>query len=500
MAEKQAIIVGAGVAGLVAALLLASRGAAVTVLERAAAPGGKLRQVAADGVPIDAGPTVFTLRPIWDEIFAEAGVAMPFALRPLRTLARHAWSERERLDVFVDRAASADAIGAFAGAAEARGYLSFCARAQTIWRTLERPYIRTDNPTPLSLATGAGVSAMWGIAPFQTLWRALGQHFADPRLRQLFGRYATYSGSSPFQAAATLMLIAHVEQEGVWTVDGGMHAIAAGLAALAAASGVSFRYEADVAAIATRGGRATGVRLSSGEVVEADVVLFNGDVAALAGGLLGEASMRSVATPGARSLSAVTWAMRATTDGFPLSRHNVFFGGDYASEFDDIFRRGRLPQQPTVYVCAQDRDDCAAADGPERLLCLVNAPARGDTIPETELERCETAMTTLLARSGLNLRPSGSVRTDPAEWERLFPATGGALYGPAQHGWRAAFSRPGARSRLPGLYLAGGSAHPGPGLPMAAMSGRLASQAMLADLASTGPSRRAATPGGTSTR
>ncbi len=494
------VIVGAGVAGLVAALLLSARGVAVTVLERAATPGGKLRQVTAGGVAIDAGPTVFTLRPIWEEILAEAGADMPFALTPLRVLARHAWSERERLDLFADKDRSAEAIGDFAGAAEARGYLAFCARATKIWDTLEGPFLRTAQPTPLSLTASAGVAAMWTIAPFQTLWRALGEHFADPRLWQLFGRYATYSGSSPFDAPATLMLIAHVEQEGVWAVDGGMHRIAAGLARAAADRGAVFRYGVDVAGIATHSGRATGVTLSDGESVPADAVLFNGDAAALAAALLGPDAARAVATPGARSLSAVTWAMRTTTDGFALLRHNVFFGDAYESEFEDIFRHRRLPRAPTVYVCAQDRGDEATGDGPERLLCLVNAPAVGDAMSDTEMAACETAMTSLLQRCGLTLRSPESVRTGPGQWEHLFPATGGALYGPAQHGWRASFSRPPSRSRLPGLYLAGGSAHPGPGLPMAALSGRFSARAILADLASTGSSRKAAMSGGMSTR
>ena len=499
--DKRVVVVGAGVAGLVAALLLAARGVQVTVLERAATPGGKLRELVADGVAIDAGPTVFTLRWVWDEIFAAAGTDMPFALRPLDTLARHAWNARERLDLFADRARSADAIGAFAGAAEARGYLAFCDRAAKIWRTLETPYIRADNPTPLSLAAGAGVSAMWGVAPFQTLWRALGEHFADPRLRQLFGRYATYSGSSPFLASATLMLIAHVEQAGVWTVRGGMHAVAAGLARQAAAAGAEFRYGCDVTDVAVQAGRVCGVRIGA-DFVPAEFVLFNGDVAALATGRVGRPAAAATPMPGARSLSAVTWAMRARCDGFPLLRHNVFFAADYAAEFHDIFGRQRLPRTPSVYVCAQDREaDDAAAAGPERLLCLINAPPTGDADPdETELARCETAMTERLAHCGLTLLPTHSVRTTPQQWAALFPATGGALYGPAQHGWRASFSRPPARSRIPGLYLAGGSTHPGPGLPMAALSGHKAARAILADLASTARSRPAAMSGGMSTR
>ena len=197
--------------------------------------------------------------------------------------------------------------------------------------------------------------------------------------------------------------------------------------------------------------------------------------------------------------------MRAPTAGFPLLRHNVFFSNDYAGEFDDVFRRDRLPATPTVYVCAQDRDAAGAHDGAaERLLCLVNAPPSGDRrpFPATEIDQCATRSFGLLQACGLTVErtPTNTVTTTPADWERLFPATGGGLYGRAMHGPMAAFRRPGAQTALPGLFLAGGSVHPGAGVPMAALSGRQAAASVLAHHASTATSRRTATHGGTSTR
>ncbi len=508
MAE-QVVVVGAGVGGLAAAVELAGAGYDVTVLERAAAPGGKMRRVRAGGAAIDAGPTVFTMRWVFEELFARAGASLEacVTLRRAEVLARHAWDDgASRLDLFADVARSAEAIGTLAGSAEARGFLGFCDHARRIYATLETPFIRGSRPTPLSLVRDAGVSPMLRIQPFDSMWKALGRHFADPRLRQLFGRYATYCGSSPFSAPATLMLVAHVEQEGVWYVEGGMHELALALARLALGVGGSIRYGSEVAEIGTAAGRVSGVVLKDGERIAADAVVLNADSASLAAGFFGDGVRNAGASVGheARSLSAITWAMRASTRGFPLVRHNVFFSRDYAAEFADLFGRRRLPQAPTVYVCAQDRGDGGVHEGPERLLCLVNAPADGDVSPLStgDIETCTTATFRLLDRCGLRVdqATATTVRTTPAEFNALFPATGGALYGQAVHGAMATFRRPGSRTKLPGLYLAGGSTHPGAGVPMAALSGCRAADSVRADLASTARSRPVAMSGGMSMR
>jgi 1-hydroxycarotenoid 3,4-desaturase len=186
-----------------------------------------------------------------------------------------------------------------------------------------------------------------------------------------------------------------------------------------------------------------------------------------------------------------------------LDRHNVFFNTDYASEFDDIFGHKRMPLQPTVYVCAQDRGTGTEPSGAERLLCLVNAPARGDKrMSDDELAACARSSQARMANAGLHLSLESSascIRTTPQDFHQLFPATGGALYGQATHGWMAAFARSNARSLAKGLYLAGGSVHPGPGVPMAAMSGQLAAAALMADLGLTKQWRPTAISGGTLT-
>jgi 1-hydroxycarotenoid 3,4-desaturase len=502
--RQRVIVVGGGIGGLVSALELAHHGCEVTVVEAASGPGGKLRQVQVGGCLLDAGPTVFTLRGVFDALFDDVGESLSdqLALRRLEALARHTWDGGQVLDLHADLARSAQAIGEFAGAVEAARYLDFCQRTRQIHQTLDATFIRAPRTGVVGL-TGRvarrGLSGLAHLAPFRSMWSALGRYFHDPRLRQLFGRYATYCGSSPFMAPATLMLVAHVEQQGVWSLDGGMHRLASALVTLAGRRGATFLYDSPVREVLVTHGRAAGVRLASGDTLAADAVVFNGDSAALAAGLLGSPVRHAVSRlpAAARSLSAITWNVVAPAAGFGLLRHNVFFSGSSPGEFSDLFGRGRLPVDPTVYVCAQDRGDPGEPEprGPERLLCVVNAPATADrqAADAQAIARCEQATFDRLAACGLRLyrEDAHTLRTTPHDFAARFPGTGGALYGPASHGWQASFRRSGARSALEGLYLAGGSTHPGPGVPMAALSGRQAAASLLADFASTARRSRA---------
>lgn len=504
------VVVGGGAGGLSAAVELGRRGAEVVLLERAGSPGGKMRQELVDGQSIDAGPTVLTMRWVFEELFAAAGERLQdrVELRPLSVLARHGWQDGSRLDLYADRERSAEAIGRFAGPDDAEGYRRFCRHTEAIWRQVQGPFVRESEPTFTGLVRSLGLRGLRKVVDIdvhRTMWKALGSFFRDPRLRQLFGRYATYYGSNPLEAPATLNLIAHVEQEGVWAVQGGMHSLAGAVAALAERQGATLRYGAHVAAIEAADGRVSGVRLQSGERLPADAVIFGGDVAALAGGLLGPDVIGAVKAPplARRSLSALTWCLRGEPVGFPLAYHSVLFSRDYPEEFADLFARGQLPREPTVYICAPDRLGGAVPTGPERLFLLVNAPPRGGEgrfLP-AEIEACERATFRLLERCGLTIQRASPARvTTPNEFAARFPGTGGAIYGAATRSWTDALSRLTARTKLAGLYMAGGSVHPGAGVPMATLSGRFAAESVFADLASTARSRRAATSGGTSTR
>lgn len=509
LAGRRVVVVGAGIGGLAAALDLAARGADVSVLERDSGPGGKARPVEVGGRAIDAGPTVLTLRWVFEELFAHAGadLASRVALEPMSVLARHAWPDGARLDLFADRARSAEAIAAFAGEEEAARYLEFAAGAARTWEIARRTFVLGQRPSMWDLfarARGLGLSAIGDVGAHRSLWSALGARLRDPRLRQLFARYATYCGASPFEAPATYALVAHVEAEGVWRVRGGISALATALERRARELGARFTYGAHVEEVLVGSdGAARGVRVGA-ERLAADAVVLNADVAALGAGLFGGGAARAAAATRDedRSLSAITWAAIASPRGWELAHHTVAFSDDYRAEFDDLIGRRRVPEEPTVYVCAQDRAVGRRPGEEERVLVVVNAPATGDEpsrwTPE-EIERCERAMTRTLARCGLTLNPRASVCTTPADWAQRFPGTGGAIYGPRPRGAFAGLARSGARTKVRRLYVCGGSAHPGPGVPMVALGGRLAAEAIASDLASTARSSPAAISGTTST-
>ena len=495
MSAKHAIVIGAGAGGLAASIDLARAGFQVTLLERGDAPGGKMHTRAVDDREVDGGPTVLTMRSIFEQLFADAGACLNDRLTLLESpiIARHAWSHGGVLDLYPDAQRSRQSIEDFAGTDNAAGFERFYSQSARIHQTLSETFMTASKPDPVTLVGRVlrqhHPSSLMAARPAPNLWRALGGFFSDERLRQLFARYATYVGSSPLSTPATLMLIAHVELEGVWLVDGGMHRLAAAMADLGRELGIDLHLNTHVSEVLVKGGKACGVRLEDGTSLPADVVVFNGDTNALATGQLGDEAMRAVKPRSVeqRGLSALTWCIKGSSSGFGLDHHNVFFESDYPSEFNTLFEKRNVPSKPTVYLCAQDRGPNGSLNGSERLLMLVNAPADGDrqSWSEDDVARTRDNALAVLERCGLNLgfRDSDCVSTTPNDWHGRFPGSGGSLYGGASHGIWSSFKRPGARSRIPGLYLSGGSVHPGPGVPMATLSGRLAASAVVHDIA-----------------
>lgn len=497
------VIIGAGIGGLAAALRLSDQGCDVTVLERHSAPGGKMRTVPSKAGPVDAGPTVLTMRPVFETLFNDVGETLEdhVTLQPLDTLVRHYWDDGASLDLMADPARSLANVIATFGPKAGQQFEAFSARAKRLFDAFDRPMMQTPEPDQWAVTKTVLSNPMLipDMAPHRTMAGLLKSSFNDPRLAQLFGRYATYVGGSPYASPAILSLIWQAEARGVWTIKGGMHQLAQALTLLAKARGVTFKYDIHATRITRQSDRVSGVQTNDAHF-PAEVVLFNGDPRALTTGLLGEGSKTAVkgAEIEKRSLSAYVHAFAAAPSGVDLAHHTVFFGHDPKAEFTAL-ARGEMPADATLYLCAQDYGT-AAPDALQRFEIIMNGPPIPRD-PETEKPQCQTQIFKRLRDFGLQFSPTPNPETltTPQGFDQLFPASRGSLYGQSPHGLMAAFKRPTARTKVTGLYLCGGGTHPGAGVPMATLSAQHAAAAIMTDLASTSTSPQTDTRGGTLT-
>ncbi len=502
----RAMIIGAGIAGLACAIRLRAAGLQVTVLERHAEVGGKIRTMPSPAGPIDAGPTVLTMRHVFDDLFACAGEDLDDHVTLVRqdTVARHFWPDGTSLDLYADETLSTTAIAEFAGPTAARQFTRFCARTRALFEAFDAPMMQA--PAPKLSALTAHVlrhpKLIPAMAPLSTLKSLLKSSFSDPRLRQLFGRYATYVGGSPTHAPALLSLIWQAEAGGVWVVKGGMHKLTEALKGILLAQGVDIRTNAHVARIEAQSGRVAALHLDDGTRMACDVVVHAGDPRALATGAFGASTSQIAAqtAKAARSFSARVLSFAAMPHGPDLAHHNIFFAADAEGEFRDLMA-GRIPQNPSFYICALDRGQHKAPPELERFEIITNAPPTQQTSDPEDLDPWLHQITQQMAAHGMRFSPTPTTTsvTTAQTFGQMFPASMGALYGQSPHGLTAALQRPTARTRISNLYLAGGGTHPGAGVPMATLSARHAAEAIVSDLTSTSPSDQTAMRGGMST-
>lgn len=447
------------------------------------------------------------MRHVFDELFATLGARLEDHVTLIRqdTLARHFWADGSILDLTADPEINAKAIHAFAGPQAARQFERFSARTAQLFAAFDAPMMQAPEPrigalTAHVLKTPSLIPSM---APLSTLARLLRSSFDDPRLRQLFGRYATYVGGSPTHAPAILSLIWQAEAAGVWVVEGGMHKLTQAIEATLIENNVDIQTSTHVARIDVENGHATAVHLENGATLPCDVVVHAGDPRALPTGGLGPdtAHVAMQTLKAKRSFSARVLSFAAAPKGPDLAHHNVFFADNPVSEFHDLMD-GRVPRHPSFYVCALDRGQGHSPPDLERFEIITNAPASPDTTEKDEdLTPWLHQITQQMAQLGMRFSPTPTTQsvTTPQAFGRMFPASLGALYGQTPHGLTAALNRPTARTSIPNLYLTGGGTHPGAGVPMATLSARHAVEAILRDRTSMSLSAPTAMRGGMST-
>ena len=468
------VVIGAGVGGLCAAIRLRSVGHDVTVFERNPMVGGKLGSLTEAGYTFDLGPTLFTMPHLFDEVFRLAGssLASQVEMTRLDPQFRYRWPDGSTLDVPNDPERLLDHVESFAPD-DGGSWIDFEHHARQIWEVAERTFLAGTVDSPWSLVKRSkNPLDLDRVEGKRTLHRLAAAHFDDPRLRQLVGRYATYSGSSPYRAPGTLSCIFHIEQEfGCWHLHGGIAVLAERLATTARRIGVDIRLGVDVGRVSTARGSVSGVELADGGREPAGVVVSDVDAEHLYGDLLPDPRRRKRITKIGRSMSAFVLcaAVRGRTEG--IAHHNVFFSLDDEQEFGDL-AKGRLARDPTVYACVSSVTDSSMApsDG-ENWVFLVNVPA------ETGIDRTlmSAAVLNRVAERGVDLRRRIDFTRSlvPADIDARYRAPGGAIYGTSSNGRTAAFRRPANRGPVDGLFLVGGSAHPGGGLPLVATGARI---------------------------
>ena len=501
-------VIGSGLAGLAAAVTLAGRGHEVLLLEANEWLGGKAAVLESDGFRFDMGPTILTLPRVLKRVFAEAGCDIARELDLVRLDPQ--WrcffdgdggADGDVLDLVEDVDTMVRNIEAFAGDTGAgEGYRRYLAQSRRLhdisekfffWKSVSGIGDTLDLRANMKLTTLADVMA---LRMGQTLGGVVRRHVRDERVAQMVDHFVQYVGSNPFAAPAVLGAIADMQTtEGIWYPQGGIAQVPAALARVARSAGVTVRTDAPVAAIGVDGGRVSSVTLADGETIAVRAVVSNMDAARTYRELVPPAYRTELEPTPARlrepACSGVVFYLGLDRAYEHLAHHSFVFSRDAGEEFDAIYKRGELAPDPTCYLAAPARTDPGVAPpGGEALYVLVHTPyLRPHHDWDAMLPAYRKVVFDKLARSAgltdLESRIRFEQHLTPADIHRRYRVLNGAIYGLASHGrFVGAFKPANRRSRLPGLYLAGGAAHPGPGMPMVLMSGWIAADSLHADL------------------
>lgn len=474
-------IIGAGLGGLAISCLLAKKGHNVTVLEKNKSAGGKINEVQSDGFRFDTGPSLLTMPFVLEKLFEFCGEELSNHLnvKAVDPICRYYFPSGSEFDCFQDSGVNIAQIQQFAPE-DVRAYRAFQDYSEQLYKKTKEAFL--FNPLyGLSDLNSLNLGDFFKIDAFKTVSERIDQMFESDELRKFFKRFTTYNGSSPFQAPATLNVIPHVELAmGGFYIDGGMYSLVEALSELAKQLGVDIHYDTEVSRISTSKGRVTGVIDGSGRHHTTDLVVSNADAA--------ETYLRFLKR---NELSA--WKqnkikyLEPSCSGFVLllgvdkkyenlHHHNIFFSNNYQREFHQIFEEKVMPEDPTVYIANTSHTNPAhAPEGGSNLFILVNAPYLSD---QYDWEQQETPYRNKIIRK---LQERGLTELEdhivfsksitPRDFYHKYRSNRGSIYGTSSNNKLAAFMRPRNKCRsIKGLYLVGGSTHPGGGIPMVTLS------------------------------
>jgi phytoene desaturase len=501
-------VIGGGLGGLAAACTLAARGHKVVLFEKNDWVGGKAAEFSEGGFRFDMGPTILTVPAVLGRIFAEAGIKMEdrLDLRRLDPQWRCFFEDGSVLDLKENVATMAGDIAKYAPGSE-DGFRRFMQMSEKLhevsekfffWRSVEDIGDTLDFKKNLDLATLKDVLA---LRMGSTVAGTIRKHVPDARVSQMLDHFVQYVGSSPYGSPAVLCSIAHMQtEEGVWYPIGGTRAVPKALQALADELGVETRLGVGIKRILSERGQASGVETESGEIVSLSAVVSNMDSVRTYRELVGGAPAAKFAKRWKRepACSGVVLYLGLDKAYGHLLHHSFVFSRDPEEEFDWIYKKGEPAPDPTCYIAATARTELGVAPpGGEALYVLVHTPYLRPHHDWSEmLPKYRRVIIDKLERTaglkGLEDRIRVERTLTPQDIHERYRVLNGAIYGLASHGRFFGAFKPGNRSRdLAGLYLAGGAAHPGPGMPMVMMSGWIAADSLDRDLTSNSAPLRA---------
>jgi phytoene desaturase len=487
------VVIGAGMGGMTSAARLARGGHEVAVYEASDQVGGKCRTEWIGRVAFDTGPSLLTLPAVYKDFFQRTGKPMGFVC-PIETVNPafdYRFADHSRVQFAnLSRKETLDAIADSFGQEASGQWDQIMRRAEKMWDVSRGPFVESELKSPFSLLKRITFFRdLLIIAPWKSLRKHADEILKDQHLRFIMDRYATYSGSDPRKAPAVLSTIAFVEESfGAWHVKGGLGNLAVQVHERAKDVGVTFYLNSPVAQINTVNGKATGIVLESGQRVDADVVIANADASLVYNKLILDNNRLlnrvrrniSKADVSVAGFSLLLGMRKDLNDG--INHHTVLFPENYDAEFDSIFKERKPVAKPTIYICAPKDPLMSKDENLEGWFVLVNAPTHGsfDWSDDDFNQKYASQIIDQIEEQGIAIRSrleTMTIRT-PADLESQVRAPGGAIYGTSSNGARAAFLRAKNRSPIKGLYLVGGSAHPGGGLPLVGISADLVSQAI----------------------
>jgi phytoene desaturase len=480
----EVVIIGAGLAGLAAALHLAGRGRAVTVVERETFPGGRAGRLDTGGYRIDTGPTVLTMPDVVEETLAAVGETLAGRLDLVRLdpAYRAMFADGSQLDVHTDADAMADAVARFAGPAEAHGYRRLRVWLTELYQAEFGRFIASNVDSPLSMA-GPSLGRLAALGAFGRLEPAIGRFLRDERLRRVFTFQSLYAGQSPQRALALYAVIAYMDTvAGVYFPRGGMRALPDALAAAAEAAGVRFRYGSPVTALERSGARISAVRTAGGERIACDAVVLATELQT-AYRLLGRSPRRPV--PLRPSPSAVVLHLGIGRQRPEQAHHTISFGAAWRGTFRQIIDDGQPMSDPSLLITRPTASDPGLAPpGRDLLYILAPAPNLQAGQPDWDTAKWDTVADAyagqLISTVADRLMPGLAAEIEtaqvitPADWARQ-GMVAGTPFSYAHSFWQTGPFRPGNLPRgAANVVLAGCGTVPGVGVPTALISGRLA--------------------------